>query len=77
MESADKHRLPVPQFQVFDNMFRVNLYRNQLLDIAKNYVSKSEEDWKYIRGAPEIYCRNTREIPEKHRRNIKDIFEEI
>ena len=38
IDAAKQYRLPFPEFQVFDEMFRVNLYRKAL----------SEGEWKDI-----------------------------
>ena len=39
MDAAESYGLPVPSIQVFDDMFRINLYRNQLLMPRQNNVN--------------------------------------
>ncbi len=35
MQAADHYRLPAPEIQAFDDMFRVNLYRNSLTEFEE------------------------------------------
>lgn len=55
IDAARQYRLPFPEFQVFDEMFRVNLYRKAL----------SKEESKDIGEASEKHRRNIGETSEK------------
>ena len=59
-EAAAKYGLPEPEFQVFDNMFRVNLFRDNSL------ISNLE----FGRETSEKHRRSIGETSEKHRRNF-------
>ncbi len=60
MEAAENYGLPAPQFLAFDNMFRVNLFRD--LSLVVNQQDNGE--------ASEKHRRNIGETSEKHRRSI-------
>ena len=36
VEAAERYRLPAPEIQAFDNMFRVNLYRNSQVNVCND-----------------------------------------
>lgn len=58
LSTAESYGLPKPGFQVFDNMFRVNLFR-------KNYsVEASEKHRRSIGEVSEKHRRSIREISE-------------
>lgn len=59
IDAAKQYKLTPPEFQVFDEMFRVNLYRKAL----------SEEEWKDIGETTEKHRRSDGETLEKRRRN--------
>lgn len=63
--AAQDYGLPAPSFQVFDDMFRVNLFRNVI----------PLEEQKYVEEVSEKHRRNIGEILEVHRRNIGEISE--
>ncbi len=63
--AARDYGLPTPSFQVFDDMFRVNLFRN---------VFPLKEQ-KYVEEASEEHRRSIGEASEKHRRNNEKTME--
>ena len=63
--AARDYGLPTPSFQVFDDMFRVNLFRN---------VFPLKEQ-KYVEEASEEHRRSIGEALEKHRRNNEKTME--
>lgn len=63
--AAQSYGLPTPSFQVFDEMFRVNLFRN---------ISPMEEQ-RSIGEALQRYQRSIGEASEKHRRSIGETSE--
>ena len=65
LSAAQSYGLSTPSFQVFDDMFRVNLFRN---------VFQTEE-LEYIGEALEKHRRNIGEEPKKHRRSIGEASE--
>ena len=59
--AAKEYGLPEPKFQEFDNMFRVELFRNSLSITQQN---------KDIEEASEKHRRSVGEVSEKHRRSV-------
>ena len=43
MKGAEDYGLPVPEFQVFDDMFRVNLFRNRSSMIEQRNIGEASE----------------------------------
>jgi predicted HTH transcriptional regulator len=71
MEAAKDYHLPVPEFQIFDEMVRVNLFRDlSQTTNQKNYSCISKNYRKRVGEASGKYQRNIGETSEKHRRNI-------
>ena len=71
MEAAKDYHLPVPEFQIFDEMVRVNLFRDlSQTTNQKNYSCISKNYRKRVGEASGKYQRNIGEASEKHRRNI-------
>nr|WP_300898822.1 ATP-binding protein [uncultured Acetatifactor sp.] len=66
-QAAKQYELPNPEIQVFDDMFRVNLYRRPFSEIA---------DDSGIGEASEKHRRSIGEASEKHRRSIGEDFNE-
>ena len=64
--AAKEYALPEPKFQEFDNMFRVELFRNSFPMASEN---------KNIGETSEKHRRNIGETSEKHRRNIGETSE--
>lgn len=65
-EAATSYGLPIPEILVFDDMFRVNLYRSQALEIYGNYSDTSEK-----------HRRSIGEASGKHRRSNRNSIERI
>lgn len=65
ISAAENYGLPVPRFEVYDNMFRVNLYRNVF----------STEERRNIGETSEKHRRSIGETSEKHRRNTGEASE--
>ncbi len=65
-EAAKSYGLPSPEILAFDDMFRVNLYRRQIVEGQEDY-GKS-----FIKHEQSIG-----EASEKHRRNIGNSLERI
>ena len=65
-QAAERYGLPSPEIQVFDDMFRVNLYRRPLSEISDDSGKTSEK-----------HQRNTGETSEKHRENIGEASERL
>lgn len=65
-EAAKSYGLSSPEILVYDDMFRVNLYRNRILEMQEGHNKTSEK-----------HQRSIREASEKHRRNIEDSLERI
>lgn len=63
--AAKSYGLPAPRFQVFDDMFRVDLFRRDF----------PIEEPGSIGEASEKHGKNIGEASEKHRRNIGEAFE--
>ena len=61
-QAAEQYELPTPEIQVFDDMFRVNLYRRPFLEIA---------DDSGIGEASEKHRRSIGETSEKHGRRFQ------
>ena len=66
--AASEYGLPTPKIQEFDNMFRVELYRDSF--------SMASEDFN-IGEVSEKYRRSIGETSEKHRRSIGETSEKI
>ncbi len=66
--AASEYGLPTPKIQEFDNMFRVELYRDSF--------SMASEDFN-IGEVSEKYRRRIGETSEKHRRSIGETSEKI
>ncbi|NBJ91993.1 hypothetical protein D5281_05170 [bacterium 1xD42-62] len=47
-EGAKSYGLPSPEILVFDDMFRVNLYRNQIIEGQNDYTLASNKQQKSI-----------------------------
>ena len=65
-EAAKSYGLPSPEILVFDNMFRVNLYRSPMAEGQKDY--------------DKVFYKNEQSIgeaSEKHRRNIGEASEAV
>ena len=58
-EAAKSYGLPSPEILVYDDMFRVNLYRNRILEMQEGHNKTLEKHQKSVG-----------ETSEKHRRNI-------
>ena len=58
MKAAEDYALPAPEFQVFDDMFRVNLFRNRSSMIEQKNTGEASEKHR----------RSIGETSEKHRR---------
>lgn len=43
LKAAEDYDLPVPEFQVFDDMFRVNLFRNPLPIKKEENIGEASE----------------------------------
>ena len=65
-QAAEQYGLPNPDIQVFDDMFRVNLYRRPLLDVSEDCGEASEKHWG-----------NIGEASEKHRGSIGGVSETV
>lgn len=86
-EAAKDYGLPMPEFQVFENMFRVNFFRYPLLvqDLEamrerlmqyQRKISEASEKHQYSIGEPsEKYQRSIGEASENHRRSIGETSE--
>ena len=77
-QAAEQYELPNPEIQVFDDMFRVNLYRRPFSEIADDsgIGEASEKHRRSIGEASEKHRRRIGEASEKHRRNIGEDFNE-
>lgn len=62
-EAAKSYGLPSPEILVFDNMFRVNLYRSPMAEGQKDYDKASYKNQQSIG-----------EASEKHRKRIRHGF---
>ena len=66
--AAEEYGLPKPKFQEFDNMFRVELFRNNsLTETEKKFGEKPEKDQKKAGEKPEKDQKKAGEKPEKSR----------
>ena len=75
-KAAEEYSLPVPEFQAFDNMFRVSLFRAlSPASIQQNDGTPSEKHRKNIGEASEKHRRSIGEASEKHRKNIGEVSE--
>ena len=78
MKAAEDYSLPVPEFQAFDNMFRVNLFRPLPPAIVpQGNCAPSEKHGRNIGETSEKHRRNTAEVSEKHRKNTGEASEKI
>ena len=69
-KAAEEYSLPVPEFQAFDNMFRVSLFRAlSPASIQQNDGTPSEKHRKNIGKTLEKHRRNSREASEISRKN--------
>ncbi len=66
MEAAKSYDLLTPEFQVFDNMFRVNLFRSVLPMVNQKNIGETSEEHR----------KNIGETLEEHRRSIGRTSEE-
>ena len=85
--AARSYGLPAPDFQAFDDMFRVNLFRNvytieMTADLKeasepyqKNIGETLKKQWRSIGEASEKHRRSIGEASEKHRRSIGEASE--
>ena len=69
-QAAQQYGLPSPEIQVFDDMFRINLYRRPLSEIADDCDKTSEKHRRNIGEASEKHRRRIGEESEKYQRNI-------
>ncbi len=70
--AAESYGLPTPSFQVYDDMFRVNLYRNVfVIEELRSIKEASEKYWGSIGEASEKHRRSIGEASEKHRSNSR------
>ena len=76
-EAAKSYGLPSPEILAFDNMFRVNLYRNQIAEAQEDYGKAFNKDERSIGEASEKHRRSIGETSEKHRRSIGNSLEQI
>lgn len=53
LEAAADYGLPTPEIQIFDDMFRVNLYRSQSSEIYRNEDNSQEEHREKPGGSSE------------------------
>ncbi len=75
MDAAESYGLPVPSIQVFDDMFRVNLYRNQLLMPRQNNVNLMVESGGIINDTIKVFGESSEKIRRKFGEDSeKDIF---
>ena len=66
LNSAEEYKLPVPEIQVFDNMFRVDLFRSHSYpDIKKYHIKENSDEHNNIIG----------EASDKHRKSIGEVSE--
>ena len=66
--AAEEYGLPKPKFQEFDNMFRVELFRNNsLTETEKKFGEEPEKDQKKAGEKPEKDQKKAGEKPEKSR----------
>ena len=74
LEAAGEYELPMPKVQAFDDMFRINLYRNMLSEKPIKYPNMlMEESVKYGENSEKVR-RKSRKIkrkPKKVRRTAK------
>ena len=71
-EAAKDYGLPIPKIQVFDDMFRVNLYRSRPEKALGDDKGASEKHGE----ASEEHRRNIGGTSEEHRRNIGEALNE-
>ena len=67
-EAAKSYGLPSPEILVFDNMFRVNLYRSPMAEGQKDYDKVFYKNEQSIGDASEKHRRSIGETSEKHRK---------
>ena len=76
LEAAEEYELPMPKVQAFDDMFRINLYRNMLSEKPIKYPNMlMEESVKYGENSEKVR-RKSRKIkrkPKKVRRKPKKV----
>ena len=65
-EAAKSYGLPSPEILAFDNMFRVNLYRNQMTEGQNDYDQAFHKQQRNIGEASEKHRRNIGEASEKY-----------
>ena len=65
MEAAGNYGLPTPRIQVFDDMFRINLYRSQSFKIYEIQDNSLKEQWRKFGGNSEKVRRKFGESSEK------------
>ena len=70
-EAAKSYGLPSPEILVYDDMFRVNLYRNKTAERLYDYYTLLEETPPVIGEASEIHRRSIGDTSEKHRRQFR------
>lgn len=64
-ESAENYGLPIPEIQVFDDMFRVNLFRDQPLLVSESGVNFPENFPSIVREDLEEDRNRNRKSSEK------------
>ena len=67
VKAAENYGLPTPEIQVFDNMFRINLYRSQPSEIYGGIGEASERHRRSIGEASGKYRISKEETTEKYR----------
>lgn len=65
-EAAKSYGLPSPEILVYDDMFRVNLYRNRILEMQEGHNKTLEKHQKSVGETSEKHRRNIGETSEKH-----------
>ena len=67
VKAAENYGLPTPEIQVFDNMFRINLYRSQPSEIYGSIGEASEKHRRSIGEVSGKYRISKEETTEKYR----------
>ncbi len=78
LAAAKSYGLPTPRFQAFDNMFRVNLFRNDFsVEQHKNIEEASEKHRRSIGEASGKHRGSIGEASGEHRNNLNSTQEQI
>ncbi len=62
MDAAEAYGLPVPSVQVFDDMFRINLYRDSLLSVRQDSTSLFPNNYEIIHETIKTYGEDSEKI---------------